>query len=248
MKIVIVGGTGLIGSLLAVELRARGLEVLPVSPSTGVNAMTGEGVGRALRGSDVVVDVTNSPTFDDAGVLEFFTRTTVNLLTAERDAGVKHHVLLSIVGAERLSQSGYFRAKTEQEALVRESGIPFSVIHATQFFEFITSIAEAATVGRVARLPHALMQPISAIDVAFAVGRTAAGEPINGMFEIAGPLQYGMDDLVQTTLESMGDDRAVVTDPDARYFNQHLEIGDLLPSDDAEIFSMTLDDWLKGDS
>jgi uncharacterized protein YbjT (DUF2867 family) len=198
----------------------------------------------SLPRAQVVVDVSNSPSFEDKAALEFFTTSTGNLLTAEKTAGMGHHVALSVVGTERLSESGYFRAKLAQEKLIKESGIPSSIVHATQCFEFVKSIADAATDGNTVRLSHALIQPIAADAVASAVARTAVGEPISGTIEIAGPEQFGLDELVRKGLSFRGDPRAVVADPEARYFGARLEERILLPSADARTLDPRLEDWL----
>lgn len=244
MKIVVIGGTGLIGSKLVGKLGEHGHEAIAASPNSGVNTLTGEGLAEVLTGADVVVDVSNSPSFDDDAVMDFFTTSTTNLLEAERAAGVAHHVALSVVGTERLAESGYFRAKISQEKLIRESGLPYSIVHATQFFEFVKSIAQAATTDDTVRLSPALIQPIAAEDVASAVGRTAVGAPLNGTIEIAGPEQFGLDELIRTGLAYSGDPRLVVADPDARYFNAHLDERMLLPGDGAAIFETRFEAWL----
>ena len=245
MKIVVIGGTGLIGSRVVAKLIEHGHQALAASPNTGVNTITGEGLDEALVGADVVVDVSNSPSFEDAAVLEFFTTSTTNLLAAEGAAGVKHHVALSVVGTERLPESGYLRAKVAQERLITGSSIPYSLIHATQFFEFVKGIADSATVGSEVRLSHALMQPIAAEDVATVVARTAAHEPLNGTLEIAGPEQFGIDDLVRRGLALIGDSRTVVTDPAAKYFGANPDNGELTPGPDAEIFPTRFEDWAQ---
>jgi uncharacterized protein YbjT (DUF2867 family) len=216
-KVAVIGGTGLIGSKVVARLVEHGHEAIAASPKSGVNTLTGEGVAEVLSGAQVVVDVSNSPSFEDKAVLDFFTTSTGNLLAAEKTAGVGHHVALSVVGTERLSESGYFRAKMAQEKLIRESGIPYSIVHATQFFEFVKSIADSATDGNTVRLSHALIQPIAADAVASAVARIAVGEPINGTIEIAGPEQFGLDELIRKGLSFRGDPREVVADPEARY-------------------------------
>jgi uncharacterized protein YbjT (DUF2867 family) len=243
-KVVVIGGTGLVGSKAVARLAEQGHEAVAASPNSGVNTLTGEGVAEVLAGAQVVVDVSNSPSFGDKAVLEFFTTSTGNLLAAEQIAGVGHHVALSVVGTERLPESGYFRAKLAQETLIRESGVPFSIVHATQFFEFVTSIADAATDGSTVRLSHALIQPIAADAVAGTVARTAVGEPINGTIEIAGPEQFGLDELVRKGLSFRGDQRAVVADPEARYFGALLEERILLPGADAIILDPRFEDWL----
>ena len=244
MKIVVIGGTGLIGSKLVSKLTEHGHEAIAASPNTGVNTLTGEGLADVLVGTQVVIDVSNSPSFEDAAVLEFFTTSTTNLLAAEKVAGVGHHVALSVVGTDRLPTSGYFRAKVAQENLIKESGLPYSIVHATQFFEFVKSIAAAATDGNTVRLSHALIQPIAAEDVATAVGRTAVGAPLNGTLEIAGPVQLGLDELVRTGLELRGDPREVIVDANSPYFGAILEERTLVPGPDATIFETTFEQWL----
>jgi uncharacterized protein YbjT (DUF2867 family) len=244
MKIVIIGGTGLIGSKLVAKLGEHGHEAVPASPNSGVNTLTGEGLAEVLTGAQVVIDVSNSPSFEDAAVMDFFTTSTGNLLAAEKTAGVSHHVALSVVGTDRLPDSGYFRAKVAQENLIKESGLPYSIVHATQFFEFVKSIAAAGTEGTTVRLSHALIQPIAADDVATAVGRTAVGTPLNGILEIAGPVQLGLDDLVRTGLALRGDPREVVADASAPYFGAILQERTLVPGPDATIFETTFEQWL----
>jgi uncharacterized protein YbjT (DUF2867 family) len=243
MKIVVIGGTGLIGSKLVDRLRKHGHEAVPASPNTGVNTLTGEGLSEALDGADVVVDVSNSPSFEDAAVLEFFETSTRNLLDAGQAAGVGHHVALSVVGTERLAESGYFRAKIAQEGLIKESSIPYSIVHATQFFEFLKGIADGATVGSTVPLAPVLIQPMAAEDVASAVGRTAVGPPINGTVEVAGPEQFRLDELVRSRLRAIDDPRQVITDPAARYFGAVLAERTLLPGDDASLAETRLEDW-----
>ena len=244
MRIVVIGGSGLIGSKVVARLAEHGHEAIAASPNSGVNTLTGEGLAEVLSGAQVVVDVSNSPSFEARAALEFFTTSTGNLLAAEKTAGVGHHVALSVVGTERLLESGYFRAKLAQEELIRESGIPYSIVHATQFFEFVKSIADAATDGNTVRLSHALIQPIAADAVAGAVARTAVGKPVNGTVEIAGPEQFGLDELVRKGLSVRGDPREVVADPEARYFGALLEERILLPSADARTFDPRFEDWL----
>jgi uncharacterized protein YbjT (DUF2867 family) len=243
-RIVVIGGSGLIGSQVVAKLNEHGHEAIAASPKSGVDTITGEGLAEVLVGADVVVDVTNSPSFEASAVMEFFTVSTKNLLAAERDAGVGHHVALTIVGTDRPQQIAYFHAKAAQEELIRESGIPYSLIHATQFFEFITGIATQSANGEAIHLPHALMQPIAAADVATAVARTAAGAPLNGDFEIAGPETMGLDDLVRRGLAFRGDPREVVTDPDAPYFGAQMQERTLMPIDGVQVFATTLDEWL----
>jgi uncharacterized protein YbjT (DUF2867 family) len=244
MKIVVIGGSGLVGSKVVARLAEQGHDPLAASPDSGVNTLTGEGLAEVLSGAQVVVDVSNSPSFEAKAALEFFTTSTGNLLPAEKTAGVGHHVALSVVGTERLSESGYFRAKLAQEQLIKGSGIPYSIVHATQFFEFVKSIADSATDGTTVRLSPALIQPIAADAVAGAVARTAVGEPINGTIEIAGPEQFGLDELIRKGLRFRGDPRAVVADPEARYFGALLEERILLPSADARTLDPRLEDWL----
>lgn len=243
-KIVVIGGTGLIGSQVVAKLTAHGHDAIAASPGTGVNSITGEGLAEALTGADVVVDVSNSPSFEKDAVLEFFTTSTNNLLAAEKVAGVGHHVALTIVGTNRPQDIDYFHAKAAQEKLIAESGVPYSFVHATQFFEFIGSIAATVAEGAEVRLPGALIQPLASADVARAIARTAAGEPLNGGFEIAGPEVFTMDEFIRQGLAFRGDHRSVVQDPDARYFGAHIEERTLLPVDGAQIFPTTLAQWL----
>ena len=223
MKIVVVGGSGLIGSKLVTMLTRDGHEVVAASRRSGVDAVTGEGLAEALRGASVVVDVSNSPSFEDAAVMKFFKTSTHNLLTAEAAAGVQHHVALSVVGTGRLLQSGYLRAKFAQEKLIKESSIPYSIVQATQFFEFLRSIADAATHGNAVRVPPVLIQPIAADDVARAVAKIATGTPLNGTVEIGGPEPFYLDGLIQRVLGAHNDPREVIADPHARYFGTELK-------------------------
>lgn len=245
MKIVIIGGTGLIGSRLVRQLGELGHQVVPASPDSGVNTLTGEGLAEALKGAAVVVDVSNSPSFEDTAVLKFFQTSTGNILAAEAAAGVGHHVALSVVGTDRLSESGYFRGKIAQEKLIRESSIPYTIVHATQFFEFFKSIADAATSGNTVRLAPVRIQPMAAEDVSSAVGRTAVGAPVNGIVEVAGPQQFRLDQFIRRGLEERNDPREVVADPEARYFGALLSERTLLPGKDARLGETRLDDWLK---
>ena len=245
MKIVVIGGTGLIGSKLVSKLREHGHEAVAPSPDSGVNTLTGEGLADVLQGAGTVVDVSNSPSFEDAAVLDFFTTSTRNQLAAEKEAGVGHHVALSVVGTERLAESGYFRAKIAQEKLIKESGVPYSIVHATQFFEFVKSIAQSATEGNTVRLSPALIQPMAAEDVVTAVARTAVGTPQNSTVEVAGPEQFGLDELIRKSLSFRGDPREVVTDPTARYFNATLQDGKLLPGSQATIYNTRFEEWLN---
>jgi uncharacterized protein YbjT (DUF2867 family) len=244
MKIVVIGGSGLIGSKVVARLADQGHEAVAATPNSGVNTLTGEGVAEVLAGAQVVVDVSNSPSLEDQAVLEFFTTSTGNLLAAEPTAGVGHHVALSVVGTDRLPESGYFRAKLAQEQLIKESGVAYSIVHATQFFEFVTSIADAATDGDTVRLSPARVQPIAADAVADTVASTAVGEPINGTVEIAGPERFGLDELIRRGLGVRGDPRAVLADPEARYSGAHLEEHSLLPGPAAAIHGPRFDDWL----
>ena len=245
MKIVVIGGTGLIGSQVVRGLREYAHEAIPASPNTGVNTLTGEGLPEVLEGADVVVDVSNSPSFEDAAVLEFFQTSTSNLLEAEKAAGVKHHVALSVVGTERMADKGYFKAKSVQERLIADARMPYSIVHATQFYEFLKSIAALATDGDTIRLPPVQFQPIASEDVARAVGRTAVGPPINGIVEVAGPDKFRMDELVRQALKAGNDPRNVVTDPEALYFGDY-EVDDstLVPADGAILGEVRFQDWL----
>ncbi|HEV7974069.1 SDR family oxidoreductase [Amycolatopsis sp.] len=244
MKIVVIGGTGLVGSKLVRKLAEHGHDAVAASPGTGVNTLTGEGLAEVLEGAQVVVDVSNSPSFEDGPVLEFFRTSTGNLLTAEAAAGVGHHVALSVVGTDRLAGSGYFRAKIAQEKLIRESGMPYSIVHATQFFEFVPAIAQQATEGGTVRLSSVSIQPIASDDVATAMGRTAVGTPVNGVVEIAGPTRYQLDELVRKALATLGDPREVVTDVDAGYYGTAVEQDTLVPGEGATIFETHYEDWL----
>jgi len=244
MKIVVIGGTGLIGSKLVAKLGEDGHEAVAASLDTGVNTLTGEGLAEAIDGASVVVDVSNSPSLDDVAAMEFFTTSTGNLLTAEGRAGVGHHVALSVVGTQRLTESGYFRAKIAQEKLIEASSIPYTIVHATQFFEFVDSIADAATDGDTVRLAHVLIQPIAADDVAAAVSELSQGPPANGIVEVAGPERFRLDELIRDGLTARGDERVVVADPEARYFGAALHERTLLPADDARRGELRLRDWL----
>jgi len=244
MKIVVIGGTGLIGSRLVNNLRGHGHEAVAAAPNTGVNTITGEGLAEVLKGASVVVDVSNSPDWDDAAVLKFFETSTRNLLADEAAAGVGHHVALSVVGTERLSESGYFRAKIAQEKLIKESSIPYSIVHATQFFEFLKGLADISTDGDKVRLPHVLFQPMAADDVASAVGRIAVGPPVNGIVEIAGPEQFRLDDLVRRRLAALNDPREVIADPKALYSGAKVSEKTLVPGNDARLGPTTFATWL----
>jgi len=251
MKIVIIGGSGLIGSKVANILRQGGHEVVAASPSTGVNTLTGEGLANALTGAQIVVDVANSPSFEDKPALEFFETSGHNLLAAEKAAGVQHHVALSVVGTDRLtgsgagSLSGYFRAKMAQENLIKDSGIPFTIVHATQFFEFVKGIAQSGTDATSVRLSSVLMQPMAADDVAAAVAEAALDQPINGMIEIAGPDQIRQDELVRQYLSATGDPRTVVSDPKPLYFGIDVNDQSLLPGANPRLGKIHFRDWLS---
>ena len=245
MKIVVIGGTGLIGSKLVTRLDRRGHEAVPAAPNTSVNTLTGEGLSEALDGAQVVVDVSNATDWDDAAVMHFFQTSSRNLLAAEGAAGVGHHVALSVVGTDRVTESGYFRAKMAQEKLIESSSIPYSIVHATQFFEFINSIADEATDGNVVRLPPALFQPMAADDVASALAGVAVGPPLNGIVEISGPEQFRLDELIRRLLKARNDPREVITDPHARYYGITPSERTLLPGNNARIAETRLEDWLK---
>lgn len=244
LKIVVIGGSGLIGTKVVKNLRQQGHEVLAASPSTGVNALTGEGLAEALAGADVVVDVANSPSFEDAAVLDFFETSGRNLLAAEEAAGVKHHVALSVVGTERLLSSGYFRAKIAQENLIEASPVPYTIVRATQFFEFVGSIAQSATAGQTVRASSALMQPIVSDDVAAALAEVATAEPLNGMIEIAGPEPIPMDELIRKYLRAHGDGREVITDDSAGYFGTAVDDRSLTPGENPRLGPTRFEDWL----
>lgn len=247
LKVVVIGGTGLIGSQVVANLRQLGHEVVAASPSSGVNAVTGEGLTNALANAHVVVDVSNSPSFADGPVLEFFDRSTRNLLAAEKAAGVRHHVALSVVGTELMLAGGYFRAKLAQENLIKAGGIPYTIVRATQFFEFVKSIAAVATIDGTVRVPAAQMQPIAANDVAAAVATAANAGPVNGTIEVAGPEPIRMDALIRTFFAATHDARPVVTDPNARYFG-NIPVNDqsLVPSGSSpRLGNVRFGDWLK---
>jgi uncharacterized protein YbjT (DUF2867 family) len=245
MKIVVIGGTGLIGSKVVRKLREQGHQAVPASPDTGVNTLSGEGLAEALANAAVAIDVSNSPSIEDAAVMKFFETSTSNLLDAEAAAGVGHHVALSVVGTERLSESGYLRAKGAQERLIRRSSIPYSIVHATQFFEFIGRIADGATVNNTVRIAHVLIQPMAAEDVASEVARISVGSPVNGIVEVAGPQQFRFDDLIRRYLRKHDDPREVIVDPQARYYGAELGERTLVPGDDAGLAETRFDDWLN---
>jgi uncharacterized protein YbjT (DUF2867 family) len=243
MKIVIIGGTGLIGSKTADRLRKKGHEVIAAAPKTGVNTLTGEGLAKALENTEVVIDLANSPSFEDKAVLEFFRTAGRNLMAAEMDAGVKHHVALSIVGTDRLPDSGYLRAKVAQEEIIREAGIPYTIVRSTQFMEFLGGIADEGTVGDTARLPTGFLQPIASDDVADFVADAALAVPVNGIIEICGPERARLCDFAARYLNAIGDTRTVVADPQARYFGTRLKDGSLVSDDHPRIGRISFDDW-----
>jgi uncharacterized protein YbjT (DUF2867 family) len=244
MKIVVIGGTGLIGSKLVNKLREDGHEAIAAAPNIGVNTVTGEGLAEVLNGASVVVDASNSPSWEDTAVLKFFETSTRNLLAYEAAAGVKHHVALSVVGTDRLAESGYFRAKIAQEKLIQESSIPYSIVHATQFFEFVKGLADISMVSDKVHLPPVLFQPMAAEDVASAVGRIAVGQPVNGIVEIAGPEQFRVDELVRRRLASLKDPRQVIADPNALYSGARLSEKTLVPGKDARLGETRFETWL----
>jgi uncharacterized protein YbjT (DUF2867 family) len=243
MRIVIIGGTGLIGSKVVAMLRERGHEAVVAAPQTGVNTLTGDGLAEVVAGADVVIDVSNSPSFDGETAMKFFQTSTRNILAAEAKAGVRHHVALSVVGIDRLAENGYFQAKLAQEGLIRSSAIPYSIVHATQFFEFHKGIADDATVGNTVRLAPVLFQPMAADDVARAVTNVAVGTPVNGIIEVAGPEPFRLDEFVRTGLRARKDPREVVTDPRAPYFGTVPGERSLMPGDDARVGQVTFQAW-----
>ena len=245
MKIVVIGGTGLIGKKVVQILRQQGHEVVAASPSSGVNTLTGEGLSKALSGAQVVVDVANSPSFQDEAVMEFFEKSGRNLLAAEADADVKHHVALSVVGTDRLQASGYFRAKLVQEDLIKKASIPYTIVRATQFFEFVGAIAQSAADGQTIRLPPAMMQPILADDVAAAVADIATAQPLNATIELAGPDAIRMDELARQFLRANGDARQVITDSQATYFGTPVDDRSLTPGDKPRLGPTRFADWLS---
>jgi uncharacterized protein YbjT (DUF2867 family) len=244
MKIVVIGGTGLIGSKVVEKVRQKGHQAIAAAPNTGVNTITGEGLAEALADAAVVVDVANSPSFEDKAAMDFFQTAGKNLTAAETTAGVRHHVALSVVGTERLQDSGYFRAKLAQEGHIKSSPVPYTLVRATQFFEFIRAVAQSATEGNTVRLSHSLFQPMAADDVATAVADAALAAPVNGTFEIAGPETFHIDAIVATTLKHDNDPRKVVVDPDARYFGIKLDDQSLVPGPGARLGSTRFDWWL----
>jgi uncharacterized protein YbjT (DUF2867 family) len=245
MKIVVIGGSGLIGSKLVTKLREQGHEAVAASPKTGVSTLTSEGLAEALKGASVVVDVSNSPSWEDSAVMKFFETSTRNLLASETAAGVGHHVALSVVGTDRMLTSGYFRAKIAQENLIKGSSIPYSIVRATQFFEFVKGIADISTDGDKVRLPHVLFQPMAADDVASAVGKVAVGAAVNGTVEVGGAERFRLDELVRQALAAWKDPRQVVADPHARYYGVEVSERTLIPDDGAQLGQTRFSDWLK---
>jgi len=245
MKITVIGGTGLIGSKLVKKLRDSGQEVVAASPDSGVNSVTGEGLGKVLKGSSVVVDVTNSPSWEDAAVMKFFETSTRNLLDAGAAADVGHHIALSVVGTDRLLESGFFRAKLAQESLIRAASIPYTIVRATQFFEFGTKIADISTEGNEVRLPPVLYQPMAAVDVASALSRIALGSPANSTVEIGGPEQFRLDEVIRRDLAARKDPRQVISDPNASYYGIRVSERTLVPNDDARLGETRFEDWLR---
>jgi uncharacterized protein YbjT (DUF2867 family) len=244
MKISVIGGTGLIGSKLVQKLRDSGQEVVAASPASGVNTLTGEGLADALHGASVVVDVTNAPSWEDTAVLKFFETSARNLLAYGAAASVGHYIALSVVGTERLLESGYFRAKLAQENLIKASSIPYSIVRATQFFEFVKQIADYSTEGNKVRLPPALIQPMAADDIASALGRIATDSPVNGVVEIGGPEQFRLDELVRRCLAAFQDPREVISDPHARYYGIQVSERALVPDNGARLGETRFGDWL----
>jgi uncharacterized protein YbjT (DUF2867 family) len=240
MKIIVIGGHGRIGSKIVEQLGEHGHEAVAADPSTGLNTLTGEGLAEAFEGADVVIDVSNSPSFEDDAVMDFFRTSTRNILDAEQAAGIGHHVAMSVVGSDRLPDSGYLRAKVAQEELIEGSSIPYTIVRSTQFFEFVDSITASAAEGDTVRVPAASIQPIAAGDAARAVARIAVGEPVNGTVEVAGPRPYRFDELIRLR----DDQRQVVADPDARYFGASLTNGSLLPGENAQLGETSFEDWL----
>lgn len=244
MKVIVIGGTGQLGSKIVEKLRRDGHQALPASPETGVNTITGEGLKQALAGVDVVIDASNAPVWDDSAVLDFFQTSSRNLTEAATEAGVRHYVAMSIVGADRLPASGYLRAKVAQEEVIKGADVPYTIVRATQFYEFVGRIADAATVDSKVRLPHALFQPASADDLAAGVAHFAEGEPVNGIAELAGPQPLPMDEAVRQLFDAQGDDREVIADPHAQYFGAELSQRSLLPGGQATITPTRFADWL----
>jgi len=244
MKIVVIGGSGLIGSKLVTKLREHGHETVAASPNSGVNTLTGEGLAGALKGASVVIDVSNSPSWEDSAVMKFFETSTRNLLSYEAAAGIGHHVALSVVGTDQLTESGYFRAKVAQEKLIKESSIPYTIVRATQFFEFVKGIADISMDGDKVHLPPVLFQPMAADDVASGVGRIAVDAPVNGIVEIGGPEQFRLDELVRLHLATLKDPREVIADPHARYSGAEVSERTLVPGNNARLGETRFETWL----
>ena len=244
MKIVVIGGSGLIGSRLVKKLRENGQDVVAASPSSGVNSVTGEGLAEALKGASVVADVTNAPSWEDTAVMNFFETSTRNLLAFEASAGVGHHVALSVVGSERMLDSGYFRAKIAQESLIKASNIPYTIVRATQFFEFVKQIVDYSAEGDKVRMPPALIQPMAADDVASAVAKIATHAPVNGTVEIGGPEQFRLDELARRSLASRRDPREVISDPNGRYYGIEVSERALVPDNGARLSDTRFETWL----
>lgn len=245
MKIVVIGGTGLIGKKLIQKLKDQGQEAVPASPSTGVNTLTGEGLEKVLKGTDVVVDVSNSPSFEDKAVLEFFNTSTKNILKAEKNLGTKYHIALSVVGTDLLAESGYFKAKLVQEDLIKASGIPFTIVRATQFFEFLDSIAQSGTIGQTVHLPNAFIQPIAAEDVANELCRIVLNQPLNGVTETAGPERFRFSDIIEQYLRAKKDSRPVVSDSNANYFGIKLSENTLVPQKNSHLGVINFKKWFE---
>jgi uncharacterized protein YbjT (DUF2867 family) len=245
MKIVVIGGSGLIGSKLVAKLREVGHDALAASPDSGVDTLTGEGLAEALEKAEVVVDVSNAPNWDDAAVMDFFLTSSRNILAGEAVSGVDHHVALSVVGADRLEDSGYMRAKVAQEEAIKAATIPYTIVRATQFFEFMGRVADSNTEGDTVRMPPALVQPEAAADVSAALAVAAVGAPVNGIVELAGPEQFRLDELTRRVLSAHGDARRVTADPRALYFGAMLDDRSLIPGDDARIAPTRFEDWLS---
>jgi len=244
MKIVVIGGTGRIGSKLVSKLTEHGHEAVAASPNTGVDTLTGEGLAEVLKDAHVIVDVSNSPSWEEQAVMNFFKTSTSNLLKYGAAAGVGHLVALSVVGTDRLTESPYFRAKIAQEKLIKESGLPYSIVHATQFFEFVKGIADFSTQGNQVHLAPVLIQPMVSDDVAKGVGRVSVGAPVNGIVEIAGPEKFRLDELIRLYLTAVGDKREVVTDPNALYYGVRVSERTLVPEDNAKLGEIRFKDWL----
>jgi uncharacterized protein YbjT (DUF2867 family) len=244
MRIIVIGGHGRVGSKIVAKLAEHGHDAVAAGPQTGVDTITGEGLAEVLERADAVIDVSNSPSFEDDAVMEFFQTSTRNILAAEKTAGVGHHVAMSVVGSDRLPDSGYLRAKVAQEELIQASSIPYSIVRSTQFYEFVEPIVDAATEGDTVRVPAASIQPIAADDAARAVGRIAVGTPANGIVEVAGPKPYRFDELIGYALSARNDPRRVIADPDARYFGAALTNGSLLPGEHAQLGETRFEDWL----